>query len=80
VAQRHDLELRQVVVVRERLQLLLLDEAALGGLLDQALGRRKVVQMNRLAQLNPFRSWAGPAAGLLRRPVRGSPATPGRPL
>jgi len=77
VAQRHELVLGQVVVVRERLQLLLLDEAALGGLLDKALGRREVVQMNRVAQWNPFRSWCGArGVGLLCRPVRGFPATP----
>jgi hypothetical protein len=48
------------VLVRQRFDLLLLDETALGGLLEQALGRREVMQMNRLAQLNPFRLWAGP--------------------
>jgi hypothetical protein len=42
------------VLVRERLQLALVDEAALGSLLDQALGRRQIVQVNRLVQLNPF--------------------------
>jgi hypothetical protein len=47
------------VLVRERRELLLLDEAALGGLLEQALGRREVMQVNRVAQLNPFRSWWG---------------------
>jgi hypothetical protein len=41
------------VFVGQRLELLLLDEAALGGLLEQVLGRRKVVQINRVAQLNP---------------------------
>jgi hypothetical protein len=41
------------VLVGERLELLLFDEAALGGLLDEALGRRQVMQMNRVAQLNP---------------------------
>jgi hypothetical protein len=49
------------VFVGKRRELLLVDEAALGGLLDQALGRREVVQMNRVAQLNPFRR--GGAAG-----------------
>jgi hypothetical protein len=49
------------VLVGKRRELLLVDEAALGGLLDQALGRREVVQMNRVAQLNPFRR--GGAAG-----------------
>jgi hypothetical protein len=50
----------ELVLVGQRLDLLLLDEAALGGLLEQALGRREVVQMNRVAQLNPFPLWAGP--------------------
>jgi hypothetical protein len=45
------------VLVGERFELLLLDEAALRGLLDQALGRREVMQMNRVAQWNPFLSW-----------------------
>ncbi|HEY0345823.1 MAG TPA: hypothetical protein VGC59_14310 [Solirubrobacteraceae bacterium] len=48
------------MLVRQRLDLLLLDEAALGGLLEQALGRREVMQMNRVAQLNPFPLWTGP--------------------
>jgi len=47
------------VLVRQRFDLLLLDEAALGGLLEQALGRREVVQMNRVAQWNPFPLWWG---------------------
>jgi hypothetical protein len=38
------------MLVGERLNVLLLDEAALGGLLEQALDRREVVQMNRVAQ------------------------------
>jgi hypothetical protein len=42
------------VLVRERHELLLVDETALGGLLDEALGRREIVQVNGLAQLNPF--------------------------
>jgi len=42
------------VLVRQRFDLLLLDETALGGLFEQALGRRQVMQMNRVAQLNPF--------------------------
>ena len=45
----------ELVLVSEGLDLLLLDEAALGGLLDQALGRREVVQVHGVAQLNPFR-------------------------
>jgi hypothetical protein len=47
--------------VGKRHELLLVDEAALGGLLDEALGRRQVVQVNRVAQWNPFRR--GGAAG-----------------
>jgi hypothetical protein len=54
--ERRDLVVGQLVLVGERDELLLLDEAALGGLLEQALGRREVVQMNRCVQLNPFRS------------------------
>jgi hypothetical protein len=46
------------VLVGERLDVLLLDEAALGGLLEQALDRREVVQVNRVAQLVvPFARW-----------------------
>jgi hypothetical protein len=64
------------VLVSEGLDLLLLDEPALGGLLDQALGRREVVQVQGVAQLNPFRrmrraAWAAaskaaPTHGLAR--------------
>jgi hypothetical protein len=57
--QRLELLLGELVLVREGLELLLLDEAALGGLLDQALGRRKIVQMNRVAQFKSLRSWWG---------------------
>jgi hypothetical protein len=57
---RGDLLVAELVLVRKRLDLLLLDEAALGGLLEQALGRREVVQMNRVAQLNPFPIVVGP--------------------
>jgi hypothetical protein len=39
------------VLVRESLNVLLLDETALGGLLEQALDGRQVVQMNGLVQL-----------------------------
>jgi len=46
---------RAALIVGQRLDLLLLDEAALGGLLEQALDRREVVQVNRVAQcLIPF--------------------------
>jgi hypothetical protein len=61
--ERLELILGELVLVREGLELLLLDEAALGGLLDQALGRRKIVQVNRVAQFNPFRSWWGRICG-----------------
>jgi hypothetical protein len=44
------------VLVAEGVELLLVDRAALGGLLEQALGRRQVMQVNRFAQLSPFRS------------------------
>jgi hypothetical protein len=44
------------VLVRERLQLALVDVAALGGLLDQAVGRREIVQMNCVVQWNPLLS------------------------
>src|SRR3954454_123687 len=66
-AQRRDVLLGELVLVGEGLELLLLDETALGGLLDKALGRRQVMQMNRVAQLNPFHSWWG---HLRRRPPR----------
>jgi hypothetical protein len=46
-----DLVLGQLVLVGEGLELLLLDETALGGLLDEALGRRQIVQM-RVSQWN----------------------------
>ncbi len=57
--------LGELVLVGERLELLLLDETALGGLLDQALGRREVMQMNRVAQLNPFLRCGPPGAAAL---------------
>jgi hypothetical protein len=58
--QRADLVLVQLVLVGERLQLALVNVAALGGLLDQALGRRQIVQVNRLVQCNPFLARVGP--------------------
>ena len=58
-AQRGEVVLGQLVLVGERLDVLLLDEAALGGLLEQALGRREIVQVNRVAQCGSFRSWMG---------------------
>jgi hypothetical protein len=59
VAQRRQLVVGELVLVGERLDLLLVDEAALGGLLEQALGRREVVQMYRVAQFDPFLSGNG---------------------
>jgi hypothetical protein len=54
------------VLVGESLNVLLLDETALGGLLEQALDRREVMQMNRVAQcLVPF--------GLEELPDSGAP-------
>jgi len=44
------------VLVGERLQLALVDMAALRGLLDQALGRREIMQMNCVVQWNPLLS------------------------
>jgi hypothetical protein len=41
------------VLVRERLQLALVDMAALCSLLDEALGGREIVQMNCVVQWNP---------------------------
>jgi len=55
-AQGSRLVLGELVLVGERLELLLLDETALGGLLEQALGRREVVQVNGVAQCCSFRS------------------------
>jgi hypothetical protein len=55
-AQAGEVVLGQLMLVGEDLQLLLLDEAALGGLLEQALGRGEVMQMNRLVQWSPFPS------------------------
>jgi hypothetical protein len=60
--QRRELVLGQLVLVGERLQLPLLDEAAVGGLLDQALGGRQIMQM-RVSQWNlPLSSVVGLAA------------------
>jgi hypothetical protein len=58
--ERGELVLGQLVLVGERLELPLLDEAAVGGLLDQALGRRQIMQM-RVSQRNlPLSSVVGP--------------------
>jgi hypothetical protein len=54
-AETGDVVLGQLVLVGESLNVLLLDKTALGGLLEQALDRREVVQVNRVAQcLIPF--------------------------
>ena len=69
--ERSNLLLGQLVLVGEGFELLLFDEAALGGLLDEALGRRQIVQM-RLSQWNlplsvegtaPFATPGAPARG-----------------
>jgi hypothetical protein len=68
------------VLVGERLQLLLLDVTAVRGLLDEALGRRQIVQMNRVVQFNPFLGRGG-AAGQRpprRAQAREEPAISGR--
>ena len=44
------------MLVGEGLDLLLVDETALGGLLEQALGGAEVVQMYGVAQFIPFLS------------------------
>jgi len=64
-AKSREVVLGQLVLVRQSLDVLLLDESTLGGFLEQALGRGEVVQMYRFVQLKSFRSeWA---AGV-RRP------------
>jgi hypothetical protein len=74
VAQRRELVVGELVLVGEGLDLLLVDEAALGGLLEQALGGAEVVQMYRVAQLIPFLSgmafWLRARPGVA--PTRGS--------
>jgi hypothetical protein len=55
-AETGDVVLGQLVLVGESLNVLFLDETALGGLLDQALDRREVVQVNGVAQCYSFRS------------------------
>jgi hypothetical protein len=55
-AETGDVVLGQLVFVGESLNVLFLDETALGGLLEQALGRREVVQVNGVAQCCSFRS------------------------
>jgi hypothetical protein len=61
------------VLVGERLDVLLLDETALGGLLEQSLDRREVMQMNRLVQcVVPFPRGGLPDFGA-RAALHGSP-------
>jgi hypothetical protein len=55
-AETGDVILGQLVLVGESLNVLLLDETALRGLLEQALGRREIVQVNGVAQCCSFRS------------------------
>jgi hypothetical protein len=62
--QTGDVVLGQLVLVGESLDVLLLDETALGGLLEQALDRREVVQVNRVAQcVVPFARGGLPDVG-----------------
>jgi hypothetical protein len=79
--QRGEIVLAELVLVGKRRELLLIDEAALGGLLDEALGRREVVQVNRVAQWNPFRR-GGAACGVASSASDGAelPAMVGRPM
>jgi hypothetical protein len=78
--QRRELVLGQLVLVGERLQLPLLDEAAVGGLLDQALGGRQIVQM-RVSQWNlPLSSVVGlPLSGPWGADAGPGPPNAGRP-
>jgi hypothetical protein len=78
-AERRDLVLGQVVLVGEGLELAVLDEAALGGLLEQAVGRRQV--QVRVSQWNlPLSVDAEPRRSRILGPGRGaSPRYAGRP-
>jgi hypothetical protein len=80
-AQRSEIVLAELVLVGKRRELLLVNEAAFGGLLDEALGRREVVQVNRVAQWNPFRR-GGAACGAASLASDGPelPAMVGRPM
>jgi hypothetical protein len=74
-AEPREVVLGELVLVRERLDVLLLDETALGGLLEQSLDRREVMQMNRVAQcVVPFARDGlpdlGAPGGVLRLSVR----------
>jgi len=66
------------VLVGERFELLFLDEAALGGLLDEALGRRQVMQMNRVAQFDPFLARGGAAGRAASSAFRAAEAVRGK--
>jgi hypothetical protein len=78
--ERRDLVLGELVLVRERLQLPLVDEAALGGLLEQAVGRGQIVQM-RVSQRNLPLSVVGRALSrALGASARGVPAMPVGPV
>jgi hypothetical protein len=48
--QTGEVVLGQLVLVGKSLNVLLLNETALGGLLEQALDRREIVQVNRFVQ------------------------------
>ena len=50
-AEAGEVVLAQLMLVRKRLDVLLLDETALGGLLEQALDGGEIVQVNGVAQL-----------------------------
>jgi hypothetical protein len=50
--ERRNVVLGQLVLVRQRRDVLLLDESALGGLLEQTLDGGEVVQVNGFVQLN----------------------------
>jgi hypothetical protein len=54
--ERGEVVLGELVLVGQRLDVLLLDESALGRLLEQALDGREVVQVNGVAQCYSFRS------------------------
>jgi hypothetical protein len=72
--ERRDLVVGQLVLVGKGLELALLDEAALRRLLEQAVGRRQIVQV-RVSQWNrpSFGRWAAPIAGP-EAPAQGEPA------
>ena len=74
VARSAGVVLGELVLVGKRRELLLVDEAALGGLLNEALGRREVVQMNRVAQWNPFRCGGAACGAASLRPCAVLPA------